>query len=104
MRLALLTALVALLTVHANGAYLNHIIDRIYVGDINGARDLKTLVFQHNITAILNVAWDADVRYDPSDYFNGHLPVEYNKLGLVDGTGNDDSMLAAAVYALDQLL
>ena len=88
---------------------MNYIMDRIYVGDQHAAGDMYELQ-QYNISAILNVAWDLDIRYPRFNYTgsieddNEHLNMQYNKVGLVDGTGNQPGMLISAMLALHQFL
>eukprot|EP01095_Lingulamoeba_sp_RSL-Kostka_P004035 TRINITY_DN15126_c0_g1_i1.p1 TRINITY_DN15126_c0_g1~~TRINITY_DN15126_c0_g1_i1.p1 ORF type:complete len:197 (+),score=50.47 TRINITY_DN15126_c0_g1_i1:86-676(+) len=86
---------------------MNYISNRIYVGDQYAAGNVSLLT-ANNITAVLNVAWDLDIRYDAKYYVgdmsddNEHLQFQYNKVGLVDGTGNKESMLIAGMEAVDQ--
>eukprot|EP00300_Choanocystis_sp_HF-7_P037120 c53122_g1_i1.p1 GENE.c53122_g1_i1~~c53122_g1_i1.p1 ORF type:complete len:296 (-),score=52.47 c53122_g1_i1:38-925(-) len=91
-------------------ANIDYILDSIYIGNQHAAADLP-LLQSLNISAILNVAWDLDIRYDQQYYVdynpdpsNAHLILQYTKVGLVDGEGNAQATLAAAVFALDQLL
>jgi len=108
----LLVAVVVVLAVfsHQSNASLNAIISRLYVGDQHAAGDLHMLQTAYNISAILNVAWDLDIRYPSAAYvgdfndFNENLNFQYNKVGLVDGTGNTKGALIAAVNVLHQLL
>jgi len=82
--------------------------DGIYVGNQYAAGDIDNLIRLYNISAILNVAWDLDIRYPEEDYFgditdnNEHIKIQYTKVGLVDAAGNKMSTLASAVLALDQ--
>jgi len=86
---------------------MDFIMDGIFVGDHDSASDIPSLV-TNNITAVLNVAWDLDILYTDKDYRgdvydnNGHLRIQYSKVGLVDGTGNRLSTLASAVFVLAQ--
>jgi hypothetical protein len=63
-------------------------------------------VSKYNITAVLNVAWDLDISYPSAAYDRDgwHLKIQYHKVGLVDGLGNEMMSLASAVYFLNQLL
>jgi len=89
---------------------INLILPGIYVGDQYAAGDIDHLVSNLNISAILNVAWDLDIRYPAQEYVgdmddnNEHVRVQYSKIGLVDAAGNKMSTLAAAVLTLDQFL
>eukprot|EP00300_Choanocystis_sp_HF-7_P041288 c7993_g1_i1.p1 GENE.c7993_g1_i1~~c7993_g1_i1.p1 ORF type:complete len:203 (+),score=44.95 c7993_g1_i1:118-726(+) len=80
----------------------------LYIGNQFAAQNF-TLLKSLNISAILNVAWDLDLIYPMVDYENTNLPsnenliLQYHKVGLVDGTGNTNFSMAAAVYQLDQL-
>eukprot|EP00026_Physarum_polycephalum_P013853 Phypoly_transcript_14305.p1 GENE.Phypoly_transcript_14305~~Phypoly_transcript_14305.p1 ORF type:complete len:253 (+),score=22.32 Phypoly_transcript_14305:1-759(+) len=91
------------------GTDLHYIDDGIYVGNQYAAGDVDELIRLYNISAILNVAWDLDIRYPEPEYVgdisdnNEHLKIQYVKVGLVDAKGNKMSTLAAAVLALDQL-
>jgi len=90
------------------GNDINLIRDGLYVGDQYAAGDIDDLVRMYNISAILNVAWDLDLRYPEPEYVgdisddNEHIKIQYAKIGLVDASGNQVSTLAAAVLALDQ--
>jgi len=90
------------------GSDINLIRDGIYVGDQYAAGDIDDLIKLYNISAILNVAWDLDIRYPEQEYEgsfeddNEHIIIQYAKVGLVDATGNSLSTLASAVFALDQ--
>lgn len=89
--------------------HMNYIMNRIYVGDQHAAGNLYELQ-TYNISAILNVAWDLDIRYPFENYTgsieddNEHLNMQYNKVGLVDGTGNQPATLVSAMLMLSQLL
>jgi len=91
-----------------SGTDINFIRDGIYVGDQYAAGDIDELIDLHNISAILDVAWDLDIRYPEQEYIgdisddNEHIKIQYAKVGLVDASGNSLSTLAAAVLALDQ--
>lgn len=80
----------------------------IFVGDQYAASALPALLAL-NITGILNVAWDLDIRYEAGDYvgdsssFNERLEMEFAKVGLIDGKGNRFSTIAAAVLFLHQM-
>jgi len=89
---------------------MNLILDRIYVGDQHATGNYFQLLRANNITAVLNVAWDLDISYPVPNYVGNmadhdeHLRIQYTKVGLVDGTGNLPSSLAAAVMMLKQHL
>mmetsp|Transcript_21872 Transcript_21872/g.36212 ORF Transcript_21872/g.36212 Transcript_21872/m.36212 type:complete len:206 (-) Transcript_21872:86-703(-) len=110
-RLGCLVALVALFSLmvvpHGSQAAMNYIDHNIYVGDQHAAVDIPMLL-SHNITAILNCAWDLDIRYDASDYVgnmadaNENLVIQYAKVGLIDGSGNQNGTFFAGVYYLHQ--
>jgi len=91
-----------------SGSDINHIRDGLYVGDQYAAGDIDDLIRLYNISAILNVAWDLDIRYPEPEYIgsipddNEHIKIQYAKVGLVDASGNDLSSLAAAVLTLHQ--
>jgi protein tyrosine phosphatase (PTP) superfamily phosphohydrolase (DUF442 family) len=81
---------------------MDFITERIAVGNRREAADLDLLA-QHGCTAVLNVAWDLDIAYPPCP--DRHVfPVEYHKVGLIDGEGNRPETLVAAVLMLAQLL
>lgn len=90
--------------------HIDFIMDRIYVGDQYAAANLYELQHTYNISAILNVAWDLDLRYSLENYTgsieddNEHLNLQYSKVGLVDGTGNIPAMLISAMITLHQFL
>ena len=60
--------------------------DNVYVGDQYAAAEVEMLVAYYNISAILNVAWDLDIRYNASSYrgdlyrYDERLMVEYSKV------------------------
>lgn len=90
-------------------ASMNFIMDSIFVGDQHAAGNIPYLQ-SNNVSAILNVAWDLDIQY-PTPYYVGnmadndeHLVLQYSKVGLVDGTGNQPGSLIAAMFALHQFL
>ncbi len=80
----------------------------LFVGDQHAAGALPSLREQ-NISGILNVAWDLDIRYDAADYvgdvesFDERLEIEFAKVGLVDGLSNLPATVAAAVLFLHQM-
>jgi hypothetical protein len=41
---------------------MNLIWDRIFVGNYRSAKPIDILLSKYNITALLNVAWDLDIR------------------------------------------
>lgn len=70
---------------------------KIYVSGIDEVK-MKSELQQRGITAILNVAWEADdPQYQPSEF-------RMVKIGLWDGTGNRPEMKALAVIALRNLI
>ena len=89
-------------------APLSHVAHNLWVGNQHGAADVAGLAAA-NITAVLNVAWDLDIEYPPTEYVgsvpddNERLILEYVKVGLVDGDGNTLYQMAAAVFQLTQL-
>jgi len=82
---------------------LDFITDRIAIGNRHEAADIEMLQ-TNNITAVLNVAYDLDLRYPSLDSSPYRFAIEYHKVGLIDGPGNEATTLAAAVYMLAQLL
>lgn len=77
--------------------------DRIAIGNRREAEDLSSLQ-EMGITAVLNVAWDLDISYGPGDGGAHTFPMEYHKVGLIDGEGNEPATLLAAALVLSQLL
>jgi hypothetical protein len=86
----------------------------LYVGGRQGASDLE-LLRTRQITTVLNTAVNIDFNYamrneeGPEGVVGyGHAPLRYYKLGIVDGSGNPQTMLLAGYYqllgALDQTL
>lgn len=84
----------------------------LYVGDQMAAADPELLV-DHDITAVLNCAYDLDINYvggigarhaGTSAVPFGVAPFRVAKVGLIDGPGNPPSLLAAACHTLDGLL
>ncbi len=71
------------------------------IGSRLDAQDLAAL-HRNGVGAVLNVAWDLDVSYTGTASAIAQ-PVEYQKVGLIDGEGNEPSTLLAAVYMLYQL-
>jgi len=83
---------------------MNFITDRIAIGSRRDAMDLE-LIISNGIGAVLNLAYDLDISY--FDFFHEkeyQFPVEYQKVGLIDGPGNKLTSIIAAVFILDQLL
>jgi len=82
---------------------LDFITDRIAIGNRHEAADIEMLQ-ANDITAVLNVAYDLDLRLPNLDSSPYRFAIEYHKVGLIDGFGNEATTLAAAVYMLAQLL
>ena len=82
---------------------MDFITDRIAIGNRHEAADIEMLQ-ANSITAVLNVAYDLDLRYPNLDSSPYRFAIEYHKVGLIDGPGNEATTLAAAVYVLAQLL
>lgn len=103
---ALPLLLLALTLVGLAHAGLNYISDGIFVGDQAAAADIHTLQRTYNVSAILNVAWDLDIRY-PTQYYVGdmtifdeHLAVQYHK---VDSGSSAVAVVVAAPNVLCML-
>ena len=83
---------------------MDFITDRIAIGDRHEAQNLN-LLFESQIDAVLNVAYDLDISHfnqvPPSHH---KFQLEYQKVGMIDGSGNQPTTLIAAVYMLDELL
>lgn len=87
-----------------NGGFMNFITERIAIGNRHEAKDLE-LLLSKDIDAVLNLAYDLDISY--FEFYHEYeykFPIEYQKVGLIDGEGNKLTTFAAAVYMLDQLL
>jgi atypical dual specificity phosphatase len=82
---------------------LDFITNGIAIGNRHEAADIEILQ-AHGITAVLNVAYDLDLRYPSLNSSPYRFAIEYHKVGLIDGPGNEATTLTAAVYVLDQLL
>ena len=82
---------------------MDFITDRIAIGNRHEAADIEMLQ-ANDITAVLNVAYDLDIRYPNFDSSPYRFAIEYHKVGLIDGFGNEATTLAAAVYMLAQIL
>lgn len=101
---------------------ITHIKNNIYVGDQTGARSLMSMIVsrksQNDLPlkgwAILNVAWDLDIKYPDECYMKSSLctatnneyddlAAEHHKVGLVDGPGNLPLTLASAALLVHQL-
>lgn len=82
---------------------MDFITERIAIGNRHEAADIEMLQ-ANSITAVLNVAYDLDIRYPNLDSSPYRFAIEYHKVGLIDGQGNEATTLAAAVYMLAQLL
>lgn len=82
----------------------------LWVGGMEATDDLE-FITKNKIRGILNVAHYLDVSFPfENDEFR-HFPIEYAKVGLVDGPEphkeipkNNDGSLIAAVLILDQLV
>lgn len=83
------------------GYLLDFVTDNIAIGNSQEASDIDVLK-DNGITAVLNVAIDLDIIYQQKR--NGEFVIEYHKIGLIDGPGNKDTTMLAAVYMLEQLL
>ncbi len=72
---------------------------------IGSRLDAQNLTALHRggVSAVLNVAWDLDVSHAGAGRSGMAKPVEYHKVGLIDGEGNEASTLLAAVFMLYQL-
>lgn len=84
----------------------------IYIGNNESASDIHVLQ-QKNISFVLNVAKKLDIHYekginenkDDIYYTNEHqFPIQYAKVGLIDGNGNRVETLDAAVSILEQFI
>ena len=82
---------------------MDFITDRIAIGNRHEAADIEMLQ-ANGITAVLNVAYDLDIRLPSLDSSPYRFAIEYHKVGLIDGFGNEATTLAAAVYMLAQIL
>lgn len=82
---------------------MDFITERIAIGNRHEAADIEMLQ-ANGITAVLNVAYDLDLRYPHLDSSPYRFAIEYHKVGLIDGPGNKATTLTAAVYMLAQLL
>lgn len=113
--LAFITLACSVCFTHASFANISFIYavttqNNLYIGNSFAAANF-TLLQQYNISALLNVAWDLDLEYPPRDFNNPkpyypdntELILQYHKAGLVDGTGNTNFSMAAALYLLKQL-
>ncbi|KNC55905.1 dual specificity protein phosphatase [Thecamonas trahens ATCC 50062] len=107
--LAVLMLMAVAATPCAGVAPMSRITDRLWVGNQHAAGNL-TLLTEIGITGVVNVAWDLDIMYPASEYVgslaedNAHLKLEYAKVGLVDGEGNANVTLAAAVFQVAQIM
>ncbi|MGA2739585.1 MAG: hypothetical protein ABSG65_19365 [Bryobacteraceae bacterium] len=97
---------------------------QIYVGSWDAASE-GALLDQYLIRGVLNVAYDVDDQpsepapipvtgVDPNRPWQAavavhkaqsatHYPQQFAKVGIIDGAGNNDTTLLAAVYMADQL-
>ena len=82
---------------------MDFITDRIAIGNRHEAADIDMLE-ENDITAVLNVAYDLDICYPSMSLSPYRFAIEYHKVGLIDGPGNEINTLAAAVYTLAQIL
>ena len=81
---------------------MDFITDQIAIGHEGEAMNLGFLE-KNGITGVLNVAWSLDIVYDGFSRMDPVYPIEYAKVGLMDGHGNHPATLVAAVLMLDQL-
>ena len=83
---------------------MDFITDRIAIGDRHQAANLN-LLLEFQIDAVLNLAYDLDISYyDLVSSSHHKFRIEYQKVGLIDGDGNQPTAFISAVYMLDQLL
>ncbi len=83
---------------------MDFITDRIAIGDRHEAGNFN-LLMELKIDAVLNVAYDLDISYyDQVPPSHHKFQVEYQKVGMIDGYGNQPTALIAAVCMLDELL
>ena len=87
----------------------------IFIGGMEGARDLK-LLGELGITTVVNCAVNLDLNYvvtplapaTETQVAYGPAAIRYYKIGLVDGDGNPETMMLAGYYllrgALEQVL
>lgn len=87
----------------------------IFIGGMEGARDLK-LLRELGITTVVNCAVNLDLNYvvtptvpaEDGKAAYGPAAIRYYKIGLVDGDGNPETMMLAGYYllrgALEQVL
>ncbi|MBL8807937.1 MAG: dual specificity protein phosphatase family protein [Rhodospirillales bacterium] len=81
---------------------------KLYIGDIEGARDLAALK-RLGITTVVNCAVNLDINYvkEPAHAETDTLcaagfgEIRYYKLGLVDGPGNPETLMLAGYFLLD---
>lgn len=78
---------------------MDFVTEQIAIGDRLDAADLAQLQSQ-GITAVLNVARGLDITYEGG---GEEFPVEYMKVGMIDGEGNLPTTFAAAVFLLAEL-
>lgn len=81
---------------------MDFVTDHFAIGSRVDAENLDEL-HRQGVGAVLNVAWDLDVSYDGCGAASRLRPVEYQKVGLIDGEGNEPSTLLAATFMLYQL-
>jgi hypothetical protein len=81
---------------------LDFVTEHFAIGSRLDAQDLPEL-HRNGVGAVLNVAWDLDVSHASSGHSALGKPLEYQKVGLIDGDGNEPSTLLAAVFMLYQL-
>ena len=108
-RVVLVVAVASMVCGVASGA-MNEVAPGLWVGNQHAAGRPDVLAAA-NITAVLNVAWDLDIRYaggeyegDVSDNNERLRAFQYAKVGLVDGEGNAPEALAGAVLALSAFM
>ena len=81
---------------------MDFVTEHFAIGSRLDAQNL-TALHRNGIGAVLNVAWDLDISHAAAGMSAMARPVEYQKVGLIDGEGNEPSTLLAAVYMLYQL-
>ena len=81
---------------------MDFVTEHFVIGSRYDAENLPEL-HRREVGAVLNVAWDLDVSYEGFGSARMARPVEYQKVGLIDGEGNEASTLLAAVFMLYQL-
>jgi protein-tyrosine phosphatase len=82
---------------------MNQILDNLWIGDSDSARNLDALK-REGITAVLNCAFDLDVVHPYRENSLRFEEIEYYKCGVPDSSEASAHMLAAAVLILNDLL